>query len=93
MLNEDEPPGDIARRDYGARVRRIFWMHAAPLVLGAVIGAYLFLPISVRIQERSHVSLWDFNFQRTAFLLIHISLVLIGAYCLYLSLRLLSKLR
>lgn len=82
------PAGSHARKERRRKIMRTFLIHCAPLLAAYATTAYLFLPITTSIIEESEFSVWDFDFQRTAFVIVHFTLVLFLAYSVWLARRL-----
>lgn len=81
----------INRRNYRGELWNCIWTAAGPVVLVFLVSTYLFLPRFVGILKHSSFSLWNFEFERTAFVLLVTILISLSCASVILTVRLLIR--
>lgn len=69
-------------------MRKSLPLNRVPLLVVNGVGSYLFLPLVTRIFRQSGFDAWDFEFARTAFLVIALLICLFLLWSCYLAAQL-----
>lgn len=77
----------IARKN----IRRFLLVKWLPLVVTTAGTTYIFLPLAVRVLATSQLHFWDFDIQRTSFILVFILLVIALIWMLAILVQLVLK--
>lgn len=80
--------GEHGRRDDRHRLIRSLGANCLPLLVVNALASYLFGPLFLRILTESRFVLWNFDFARTAFVLISIFVFFFLLWSCYLAARL-----
>lgn len=90
-LEKPVPTGESAKKRFRAGIASLCLLQCLPtlMVFGAI--SYLYLPLTVEVVRTSHIALWNFDFLRTAFLVIEAFLLAFSAFAAGLFWRTFSK--
>lgn len=90
-IGEDIPEGERAKKREKDRLLHSFLVNSLPPLFLNGIAAYIFLPLTIKIIKQTHISLWQFDFLPTAFVLISFWVWCFFIWSLYLGFRMIKK--
>ncbi|WP_226500783.1 hypothetical protein [Pseudomonas sp. MWU16-30322] len=85
--------GPQNRRRSREKVRKAFYSRALPLTCAFTVLFYVNLPAAVRIIRSSTLDLWDFDVDRTLYVMVVLALLAFALINVELTLKLLKKWR
>lgn len=95
LLQKDAPPVErkIERGQFKKELKEGLIRYGLPLVGSNAVMLVLFLPLLTQVLQNSRLEWWNFDFVRTAFVVVYALIVFFFAWSLYLSVLLIQKLR
>jgi hypothetical protein len=90
---DDKESGPLARKRSRGKVLGVLFSRAVPLTCAFMALFYVNLPAAVRIMRSSTLDLWDFNVDRTLYVLVVVALLVFALFNLGLALELVGKWR
>ncbi|QVW23221.1 hypothetical protein KJF94_25795 [Pseudomonas hormoni] len=90
---DEKQSGPQARKRSREQVINVFFSCALPLTCVFVALFYVNLPAAVRITRGSTLDLWDFDVDRTLYVLVVLALLVFALFNLGLTLKLIGKWR
>ena len=88
---DEKQSGPQARKRSREQVINVFFSCALPLTCTFVALFYVNLPAAVRIMRSSTLDLWDFDVDRTLYVLVACALLAFAALNVWLTVRLIAK--
>ncbi|RON28195.1 hypothetical protein [Pseudomonas lini] len=88
---DERQSGPQARKRSREQVINVFFSCALPLTCTFVALFYVNLPAAVRIMRSSTLDLWDFDVDRTLYVLVACALLAFAALNVWLTVRLIAK--
>ena len=94
-LDKPIPPKERIeeRRRHRKELVRVLLIASFPLVLGYGILLYLFVPLLSRVVYASRIHLWQFDFLRSAFIVVFIFIFVFFIWSVYLAIRLVYRIK
>ncbi|MBK5302678.1 hypothetical protein JFT98_15920 [Erwinia sp. TH29] len=93
MELDEKQSGPQARKRSREQVINVFFSCALPLTCTFVALFYVNLPAAVRIMRSSTLDLWDFDVDRTLYVLVVLALLAFALFNLGMTLKLIGKWR
>lgn len=90
---DESQSGPIARNRSRKKVTNVFLGCALPLTTAFLALFYVNLPAAVRIMGSSTLDLWDFDVDRTLYVLVVVALLVFALFNVWLAVRLIDKWR
>ena len=90
---DEEQPGPLARKRSREKVSSVLFGCALPLTCAFTALFYVNLPAAIRIMRSSTLDLWDFDVDRTLYVLVVMALLFFALFNWGLSLKLTGKWR
>ncbi|MCE6977559.1 hypothetical protein EI534_09170 [Pseudomonas frederiksbergensis] len=90
---DEKQSGPQARKRSRGKVINVFFSCALPLTCTFVALFYVNLPAAVRITRSSTLDLWDFDVDRTLYVLVVLALLVFALFNLGLAFKLIGKWR
>ena len=92
-LEKEIPPKDrkIERDEQKGKLIRVLVISNAPLIVIYGFLFYLFLPLSVKVISESGISLWQFDFVRTAFVFIVVWIIIFWIWSIALAVKVVKR--
>ncbi|MBD9600610.1 hypothetical protein IB252_12415 [Pseudomonas sp. PDM10] len=90
---DEKQPGPLARKRSRKTVMNALFGRALPLTAAFMALFYVNFPASVRIMGSSTLNLWDFDVDRTLYVLVVLALLVFALFNLGLVLKLIGKWR
>lgn len=95
LLQKDIPPAErkIERNATRKEIKEGLIRFSLPLAVIDGILLYLLLPLLVQVIQNSRLAVWNFDFARTAFVIIFGLIIFFFSWSIYLSYLLIKKIR
>ncbi|MHC8405101.1 hypothetical protein [Pseudomonas sp. TMB3-21] len=90
---DERQPGVQARKRSRAQLISVLLSCALPMTCGFGALFYVNLPAAVRVMRTSTLDLWDFDVDRTLYVLVVVALLVFAVFNLVLTIRLIGKWR
>ncbi|APV40016.1 hypothetical protein PFAS1_11905 [Pseudomonas frederiksbergensis] len=90
---DEKQPGPLARKRSRKTVMNALFGRALPLTTAFIALFYVNFPAAVRIMGSSTLDLWDFDVDRTLYVLVVLALLVFALFNLGLVLKLIGKWR
>ena len=90
---DEKQPGPLARKRSREKVSGVLLGCALPLTCAFTALFYVNLPAAARIMRGSRLDLWDFDVDRTLYVLVVVALLVFALFNLGLALKLIGKWR
>jgi hypothetical protein len=90
---DEKQPGPLARKRGRGKVMSVLLGSAVPLTCAFMALFYVNLPAAVRIMRSSTLDLWDFEVDRTLYVMVVVALLVFALFNLGLTLKLIGKWR
>lgn len=90
---DEKQSGPLARKRGRGKVLGVLLSRAVPLTCAFMALFYVNLPAAVRIMSTSTLDLWDFDVDRTLYVLVVLALLVFALFNLGLALKLVGKWR
>ncbi|KOY02085.1 hypothetical protein [Pseudomonas nunensis] len=88
---DEKQSGPLARKRSRTKVMNVLFGCALPLTVAFMALFYVNLPAAVRIMSTSTLDLWDFDVDRTLYVLVVVALLVFALFNLRLALKLVGK--
>ncbi|MBK5398588.1 hypothetical protein JFU47_18015 [Pseudomonas sp. TH39(2020)] len=88
---DEKQPGALARKRSRKTVMNVLFGRALPLTAAFAALFYVNFPAAVRIMGSSTLDLWDFDVDRTLYVLVVLALLVFALFNLGLALKLIGK--
>jgi magnesium-transporting ATPase (P-type) len=88
---DEKQPGPLARKRSQRKVMSVFLGCAIPLTCAFMALFYVNLPAAVRIMSNSTLDLWNFDVDRTLYVMLVCALLVFVALNVWLTIRLIAK--
>lgn len=87
-IRKEKPAGKLGITDHRRYLLRSLAANCGPLLLVNGLASWLFAPLFLRVLGESSFALWDFDFARTSFVLIALSVVFFFVWSCALAIQL-----
>jgi len=88
---DEKQPGPLARKRSQRKVMSVLLGCAMPLTCAFMALFYVNLPAAVRIMSNSTLDLWNFDVDRTLYVMVVCALLVFAALNVWLTIRLIAK--
>ncbi|MNL39252.1 hypothetical protein D3C87_1615190 [compost metagenome] len=88
---DEKQPGPLARKRSQRKVMSVLLGCAMPLTCAFMALFYVNLPAAVRIMSNSTLELWNFDVDRTLYVMVVCALLVFAALNVWLTIRLIAK--
>lgn len=93
MELDESQSGPLARKRSRKKVTNVLFACALPLTSAFLALFYVNLPAAVKIMGSSTLNLWDFDVERTLYVLVVLALLVFALLNVWLAVRLIDKWR